>query len=62
VVGLIERRAEDRENGVADELVECPLVVEDDVGHPAEEAVEQVAIAAGSICSQSVVKPTMSQT
>ena len=41
VIGLIERRAEHREQRVAQELVERALVLEDDVGHPREERVEQ---------------------
>ena len=43
VIGLIQRRAEHREHRVADELVERPFVLEDDVGHPREELVEQRA-------------------
>ena len=43
VIGLLERRAEHRQNRIADELVERAVVLEDHFGHAAEEIVQQVA-------------------
>ena len=42
MIGLRQRSPEHREHRVADELVERPLALEDDVGHCAEEGVEEV--------------------
>ena len=40
VVGIVERRAEQRHHHVADELVERAVVAEDDLDHPREVLVE----------------------
>ena len=42
MVGVLDGRAEDREDRVTDELVDGPAVLDDDVGHPPEVLVEHL--------------------
>jgi hypothetical protein len=61
VVRRFDRRAPEGHDAVAHVLVDGAAVGADDVGEPAEDGVEQVLQLHGSIRSDILVKPRMSQ-